>query len=215
MIKTFIKSHLFLVAFLFTSIAQAQSIEGRVRDAISGDLLVGATVNVIGTENGSVSDAQGNFKINNISSGLYDLEISYIGYFTFVEKEVWVKAGKVTYVEVKMQQNESELEAVEVSAAPLEIPAVSSFGITEEKINRYAASYNDPARLVTAISDVAVANDQNNQISVRGISPVYNVWRLEGVEIVNPNHLANAGTFNDQPAAIWWWREYSKCTNAR
>ncbi len=201
MIKMIVKSHLFLVAFLFTSIVQAQSIEGRVRDAMSGDLLVGATVNVIGTDNGSVSDAQGNFKINNISSGLYDLEISYIGYFTFVEKEVWVKAGKVTFVEVGMQQNESELEAVEVSAAPLAIPAVSSFGITEEKINRYAASYNDPARLVTAISDVAVANDQNNQISVRGISPIYNVWRLEGVEIVNPNHLSNAGTFNDQPAA--------------
>jgi hypothetical protein len=201
MIKMIFKSHLFIVAFLLLNDVFGQTIEGKVRDVISGEVLIGANVSITSGENGAVTDQQGVFRISGVSPGLHQIQVSYIGYFTFVEKEVWVKAGKVTFVEVNMHENASELEAVEISASPMEIQSVAAFGITEEKINRYAASYNDPARLVTAISDVAVANDQNNQISVRGISPIYNVWRLEGVEIVNPNHLANAGTFNDQPAS--------------
>ncbi|MCD8540982.1 MAG: hypothetical protein LRY55_15410 [Leadbetterella sp.] len=48
---------------------------------------------------------------------------------------------------------------------------------------------------------VANTNDQANNVSVRGNSPDYVQWRMEGVEIVNPNHLSNAGMFSDKPAA--------------
>ncbi|MFB0947709.1 MAG: TonB-dependent receptor, partial [Spirosomataceae bacterium] len=43
--------------------------------------------------------------------------------------------------------------------------------------------------------------DQANGISVRGNNPNTLQWRLEGVEIVNPNHTSNAGTFGDLPTA--------------
>jgi hypothetical protein len=66
---------------------------------------------------------------------------------------------------------------------------------------RYPNTYFDPGRLATAYGGVAQVDDGTNQISVRGVSPAMVRWRLEGLDIINPNHLPNAGTFNDAPAA--------------
>jgi hypothetical protein len=81
-------------------------------------------------------------------------------------------------------------------------PAFNSIqAITPEQTLRYAATYLDPARVATSFAGVAAANDQANGLVVRGNSPNSMQWRLEGVEIVNPNHLSNAGTFSDRPTS--------------
>ncbi|MFY0625090.1 MAG: carboxypeptidase-like regulatory domain-containing protein [Reichenbachiella sp.] len=178
----------------------AQNIEGNVSDFVSGEKLLGAAVTLSTDGKGSVTDEKGNFIISDLSPGLYELTISYLGYLPKVIPEIWVKNGKTSALVVRLKRDPQQLDEVVVSSTP-NIAKLSAIRITEEKINRYAASYNDPSRLAIASSDAMVSNDQNNQISVRGLSPTLNVWRLEGVEIVNPNHLSNAGTFNDQPAA--------------
>ena len=71
---------------------------------------------------------------------------------------------------------------------------------TIEETLRLPSTFFDPARLATFYAGVANPNDQANHLSVRGNSPNNNSWRLEGVEIVNPNHLSNAGTNTDRPA---------------
>ncbi len=177
----------------------AQQIEGTVRDKISGEALEGASVTIQGG-GGSVSDANGKFVISDLDPGSYTLTVSHLSYDAQQLHKVWVKANKVAYIEVRLDPKIEVLDRVVVRANPI-ISDVQSLEITEEKINRIAASYNDPARLVVLSPDVLVTNDQNNQISVRGLSPSLNSWRIEGVEVVNPNHLSNAGTFNDQPAA--------------
>ncbi|PIB34836.1 hypothetical protein BFP72_05165 [Reichenbachiella sp. 5M10] len=171
-----------------------------VRDLISGEPLVGATLHLDEQSGGAITDANGAFRIEKVAPGLHQLVVSYLGYEKHQEQNIWVKTGKTIYLTIDLTRQPGQLEELVVSANhPL--TQMSSLEITEEKINRYAATYYDPARLLLASSDVMVTNDQNNQISVRGLSPELNVWRLEGVEIVNPNHLSNAGTFNDQPAA--------------
>lgn len=177
-----------------------QAIEGRVLGAFNRDALVGASVMLNDSISIAVADANGNFRLENVPQGVNTLRVSYLGYQTYIDTEVWVKSGKVTYLEIAMTPGDQELNELVISGSAA-LRNVSSIQITEEKINRIAASYNDPARLIVASSDAMVTNDQNNQISVRGLSPDLNIWRLEGVEIVNPNHLSNAGTFNDQPAA--------------
>lgn len=66
---------------------------------------------------------------------------------------------------------------------------------------RFPAMFFDPARLAAAYPGVAQTDDGTNSLSIRGNSPASVGWRLEGVDIVNPNHLPNAGTFSDRPAA--------------
>jgi len=62
-------------------VTQTNNIKGRVLDA-AGDPIIGATVKVKGSnQTGTVTDLDGNFALNNISSGGY-LVVSYIGYKT-------------------------------------------------------------------------------------------------------------------------------------
>ncbi|MDH5610509.1 MAG: carboxypeptidase-like regulatory domain-containing protein, partial [Cyclobacteriaceae bacterium] len=178
---------------------QAQSIDGRIVDAINGQPLGGATVQMKGDVSGAVADEEGYFTIAGLNPARYQLTVSFLGYRSREISDVWVKAGKITSMEIRMERDAKVLDQVEVvDKSAMMVPGRRT--ITEEQINRFAASYYDPARLMTTSPDVALTNDQSNEISVRGISPNYNVWRLEGAEIVNPNHTPNAGTFSDQPA---------------
>ncbi|MCB0583823.1 MAG: TonB-dependent receptor, partial [Phaeodactylibacter sp.] len=68
-----------------------------------------------------------------------------------------------------------------------------------EETRRFPATFYDPARLSTAFAGVVNDNDQANGLVVRGNSPNSLIWRLEGLDIVNPNHTSNAGTFSDRP----------------
>ena len=70
---------------------------------------------------------------------------------------------------------------------------------TIEEVYRLPGTFYDPARLVALLPGVVQTNDQANPLSVRGNTPNANLWRLNGLAIVNPNHTANAGTFYDFP----------------
>ncbi|OAV42820.1 TonB-dependent siderophore receptor [Lewinella sp. 4G2] len=91
-----------------------------------------------------------------------------------------------------------DLPGAEVRA---EYKAVSPLAqrFTIEEVYRLPGTFYDPARLVALLPGVVQTNDQANHLSVRGNSPNKNLWRLNGLAIVNPNHTANAGTFYDFP----------------
>jgi len=64
--------------------------------------------------------------------------------------------------------------------------------LRSQDASRYAGGYYDPLRMVANFPGVASGNsDDNNEIVVRGNSPRGLLWRLEGIEIPNPNHLSN------------------------
>jgi hypothetical protein len=193
-------SYALLSLLFFSHLVCAQSITGKVSDALSLSPLQGANIVLTPGGKGSVSDSSGYFAFNDLEPGYYQLRISYLGYETVEISDIWVRSGTTLNQSIGLKREYSELTEVTVRSHqnPIEIGTLS---ITEEQVNRFAATYYDPARLITNAPDVAVTNDQNNRVSVRGISPNYNVWRLQGVEIVNPNHLTNAGTFSDEPIA--------------
>ncbi len=62
-----------------------------------------------------------------------------------------------------------------------------------EETKRYAGSFNDPARMAASYAGVTGTPDGNNDIIIRGNSPRGMLWRLEGIEVPNPNHFANEG----------------------
>ena len=64
------------------------------------------------------------------------------------------------------------------------------FSVTEA--NRYAGGFQDPARMALNFAGVTNAgSDQNNEIIIRGNSPKGLLWRMEGIEIPNPNHFGD------------------------
>ncbi len=59
------------------------------------------------------------------------------------------------------------------------------------------ASFDDPSRLLVKFPGFSNSNDQNNGIVYHGLPSWMSGWSLYGSEILNPNHLSTAGTFDD------------------
>ncbi|TLU99513.1 TonB-dependent receptor [Dyadobacter luticola] len=192
----------FLLLLFTSSFAQnlSSTIRGTVRDADTGSPLVGATVRITPGNEGNITGPDGTFRFVSLEPGRYQLTISYVGFKTVHIPEILLESGKESINQVRLAPSGTDLQEATVSGA--QSVAVNSVQpITIEQTYRYAATYMDPARVATSFPGVAAANDQANSLVVRGNSPNTLQWRLEGVEIVNPNHLSNAGTFSDQPTS--------------
>jgi len=192
-----------LLLFLFSAgLSYAQEftsvVRGSVKDADSGLPLAQATVQLDGR--GGITDESGVFRFDRVQVGRHVLTVSLVGYQTLVISEILLESGKENVQEVRLAASGRQLREATVSGS--RPPAFNSVqAITAEQTLRYAATYLDPARVATSFAGVAAANDQANGLVVRGNSPNSMQWRLEGVEIVNPNHLSNAGTFSDRPTS--------------
>ncbi len=197
----------FLFVLFINSIAVSgqdlgQTIRGKVRDQNTAKPLVGASISIFKSDilvSGSVTDSLGNFQILNVNPDRYKLSISFTGFSSF-EDELLVISGKESIVNASLIESSTMLKEVEIRSSTVEEPAgVTS--ISMEKSMRVPANFFDPVRMVTSYPGVVAANDQSNSIAVKGYSPNGLLWRLQGLDIVSPNHLANAGTFSDKPVA--------------
>ncbi len=179
-----------------------QVVRGKVVDAITGQALEGASVLLCNDADtiGTATGADGRFRFDGVPVGRYRLEASHLGYAPYALAEVLVGGGKETVVEAALLPHVSQLGEV-VVRAPTDEMALLPAGhrITVEEQFRFPATYYDPARLVQSYPAVTGLHDGTNLLSVRGHSPTTLRWRLQGLDIVNPNHTANAGTLSDRP----------------
>ena len=173
-----------------------QTVRGQVCDVASGEPMIGVTITVEnGTTMGVVSDADGNFVINNVPVGRHSVRATYIGYEPVLLKEQMVSSGKELVLTLRMRESISELGEVVVKPRvnkqlPLnEMAQVGARMFSVEEANRYAGGMADPARTASMFAGVA-AGGVTNGISIHGNSPQMLQWRVEGVEVNNPNHFA-------------------------
>lgn len=148
---------------------------------------------------GTTSDASGLFLFRNVLPGRYIIKVSYTGYETS-HQEILVISARRTEVTFQLREFQNTLDEVEIVASRSESYQPGEHSITNEKALRIPANFFDPVRVITSYPGVISANDQNNTVVIRGNSPAGLLWRINGLDVVNPNHLANAGTFSDKPA---------------
>lgn len=197
--------------FLNTLHAQSagQTIRGTVVDKQAQLNLPGVSIAVLNTSPlvGTTTDANGKFKLENIQPGRYDLKINFTGYKEMVMPNVVVNSGKETILEIGMEETISELSEVEVTAVKKnetnnELISVSGRSFSMEEVNRYAGGRSDPARLASNFAGVSSPDDSRNDIVIRGNSPTGVLWRIEGLNIPNPNHFSTIGTTGGPVSAI-------------
>jgi hypothetical protein len=207
-----IKLILVLAGIAMQSHAQnlTQTIRGNITDLDGKFPLVGATIIILDASpiHGTSADADGNFRFDNISMGRVNLKLSYIGYEDRVVQNVVVTSGKEVVLQLTMQESLAKLDAVVVKAqkekglVKNDMALLSAHSVTVEETQRYAGSFNDPARMVSSFAGVTTNPEGNNDIVVRGNSPKYVQWRLEGVEIPNPNHFGSVGSTGGPISAL-------------
>ncbi len=102
---------------------------------------------------------------------------------------------------ISLAQKDSTMETIVIREQVNPFNALgSSVDLKVSETLKYPGVFFDPARLAMAKAGVVNDNDQANGLSIRGNSPDALQWRLEGVEILNPNHLSNAANWNNSPA---------------
>lgn len=195
-----IKLLLLLTLPLIETMAQnaTQTIRGIVLDKDAQFAIIGANVIIIGTDPliGATTDVDGKFRIENVPIGRQSIKVSYLGYEDSFVSEIQVGAGKEIILDIQLKEMASQLNEVVVVAKPLKdqplnaMATVSARSFTVEEASRYAGSFSDPGRMASAFAGVVSNNSFTNEITIRGNSPTGLLWRLEGVEIPTPNHLA-------------------------
>jgi CarboxypepD_reg-like domain len=189
---------LMFTTFIFSQ-NLTQTVRGTLIDEDSKMPLIGANVILLDSNpiKGVTTDDNGNFKLDNIPIGRIALKLSYIGYENAIIPNIVVNSGKEVVLNLTMRESAVKMDAVVVTVdknkgeALNDMAILSARSISPEETSRYAGGFNDPSRIVSNFAGVTNTQDGSNDIIVRGNSPKYVQWRLEGEQITNPNHFAD------------------------
>jgi hypothetical protein len=179
-----------------------QTIRGTILDKQSHSPVPGVTVILLdSTKNiGTTTDVDGNFEIKSLPIGRISIKAFLMGYAPVVFRNLILNAGKELIVNIELEEQVNDLKEVVVKSgydkreAINEMATVSARSFSVEETNRFAGSLGDPSRMAMNYAGVAVAGDSRNDIVIRGNSPTGLLWRLDGINIPNPNHFGSLGT---------------------
>jgi hypothetical protein len=176
-----------------------QILKGTVTDRETGMPLPGANIFILDSSPplGVVADTNGKFRFAT-SIGRITIRISFLGYEDMILKDVLITSGREVNITAGLQEKVIQTNEVVVRSSKGNIPNISQMAavsintIRPEDALHYAGGFYDPARIVNSFAGVVTANnDDSNDLIIRGNSPRGLLWRLEGVEIPNPNHFSS------------------------
>ena len=198
-----------LCLFLINNSTKAQeitqTIRGKIADQENKVSLIGANValNIADRLIGTTTDVDGNFKLEAVPIGRHNIIVTYLGYEPLQLSNILVTSGKELVLNLEMTESTVVMDEVIVSAKNKadKTKAINSFAtlsartFSVEETSRYVAASFDPARMAQNYAGVSIgaSSDLFNEIIIRGNSPSGVLWRLEGIEIPNPNHFGNLG----------------------
>lgn len=191
---------LFLPVFSQTSPeTNTQIIRGIVRDKQTQQSLAGVRVQA-GTIT-AFSDENGRFLLPKVPTGRVHFTAQMPGYTPYTQEDVLLLSTKALSLEIEMTPEDQQLKETVISTSrnvfePLnDLAVVSTRSFTVDETERVAAGVNDPGRVALSYPGVQKGEDETeNQIIARGNSPIGILWRLEGIDIPNPNHFALIGS---------------------
>jgi hypothetical protein len=189
--------------------AYTQRISGIVTDAQSQSPIPDVMVIIVDStlKIGTRTDENGRYVLEGVPVGRRTIRFSIIGYEERYLNNVLITSGKEAVYNLEMVEKVTTTETVEIvgqaekGKANNDMTTVSSKAFSADEAGRFAGSLNDPARMAMNFAGVASAGDSRNDIIIRGNSPTGLLWRMEGVDIPNPNHFASSGS-NGGPISI-------------
>ncbi len=185
----------------------AQTVRGTVLNASTQQAIPGATVRIAELTKGANTRSGGTFALQAIPPGRYTLRVSALGYEPYSTPLV-VTSGKELVLTILLTEKIIKTEEIAVNGskggftAINEAALISSNVFTLDDAYRFAGARGDVARMASAFAGVLSANDQRNDIIIRGGSPTELLWRLDGLDVPNPNHFATQGSTGGPVGAV-------------
>ncbi|MEN8226693.1 MAG: TonB-dependent receptor [Bacteroidota bacterium] len=203
-----------LIMALSTTLAFSQdltqTVRGTICDTDNQQPLTAAEVLILGTNPlvGTITDENGKFRLEHVPVGRITLQLFYLGYEDRIIPNIEVNSGKEVVLDLHIQESAVQMEEVVVKAyknkgqALNDMSLVSSRSISPEETRRYAGGFTDPSRLLSSFAGVTSTPDGGNDITVRGNSPKYIQWRVDGVEIPNPYHFDDQNSLGGEGLSV-------------
>jgi hypothetical protein len=189
-------SRLLAIVLLFggavTASAQSGIVTGILRDAVTGDELVGVNIVIVGTSTGATTDLDGRYTLKNPPSEPFDLRFSYVGYASSTVTGVKASSGATVKLDVSLKPTEIEGEEVVVTAerqlntessllAVRKKAATIGDAVSMEQVKRSPdATSGDALRRITGVTVM-----DNKFVFVRGVTDRYNSATLNGVSVTS------------------------------
>ncbi|GAA4273572.1 TonB-dependent receptor [Aquimarina gracilis] len=196
-----IKNTVLVLSLLLVSKIHAQvygELSGNVTDE-TGQPILGASVFLEDTEKGAQTDFDGNYRIENIVPGSYNLIVSYVGFETQTKFNVIVRSKGTLPSNFILKQSTETLDEVVISNAnkisrPKETP-LSTQSLSAVEIATYPGSNNDVVQVAQTLPGVSPSiGGFRNDLIIRGGAPNETVYYLDGMEVPNINHFSTQGS---------------------
>ncbi|MDY3914839.1 MAG: TonB-dependent receptor [Phocaeicola sp.] len=196
---------LFFMLFSVVAEASTGTLKGTVKDKTTGEALIGATVQIVETGDGVITDIDGNYSLS-VKSGSYTIVIRYISYKSIEIPNVKINKEKV--LNILLEPDELILTNVFVTAkAKNNTEAavlnkqrnslVVQSGISSQQISR--TTDKDASEVIRRIPGISIIDDKF--VIVRGLSQRYNNARINGGAIPSSEADSRAFSFDLIPSS--------------
>ncbi|MBN1388252.1 MAG: TonB-dependent receptor [Bacteroidales bacterium] len=171
-------------------------IKGRVFNAATNEGVPFATVVIVGTTTGAMTDFDGNFTFTGVEPGYIQLKASSVGFEAYVTNSFLVTRDKTVSMDLPLAESVVGIDDVVVKASPfrkkLESPvSVRIIGI--EEIEKNPGGNRDISKVIQSFPGVASTPAYRNDVIVRGGGPNENRFYLDEIEIPYLNHFSTQG----------------------
>jgi outer membrane receptor for ferrienterochelin and colicin len=160
-------------------------LSGSVKDAQTGEPLVGANIIIVGTDYGAATNVDGNFVILNIPPGNYSVKISYIGYQTSLVTDVQIIVDQTTLLPITLTHESIEVEEVIVTAST---PMVQRDVTSSVSVIRRDQIEALPVSTFTDLLSLqaGVVETGSNNLHIRGGRSNEVAYLVDGVYVKDP-----------------------------
>ena len=194
------KSIVSLVILLFCISCYSQnnngSVKGKIVNINNNDPVPYATISVIGTSLGAISDTSGNFFIKGIAPGYVRLKVSSVGFKPDVTNNIFVTNARPVETEISLEEESTQVGEVVVKGSAImrndESP-VSLQALSSAEIEKSPGSNRDISKVMQVLPGVSSTPAYRNDIIVRGGGTSENRFYLDGIEIPTINHFSTQG----------------------
>ncbi len=189
--------YLFLVLLPAFGFTQTASLKGKVYNSLTNEPVPFAVVSIQGTTTAVTADVDGNYVLQNLMPGQYNIEVTFVGFRKKSFFEVSVFNSKVVFLDIPLDEEVKNIKEVEIKASPFnktqESPlSLRTIGVSE--IERNPGGNRDISRVIQSFPGVASTASFRNDIIIRGGAPNENRFYLDGVEVPVINHFATQGS---------------------
>ena len=170
---------------------QTSTLSGTVRDAATGESLIGVTVFVPETNQGTVTNEYGFYSIG-LAAGEQTIRFTYLGY---ADVERTVDLTESVQLNIDMSESEEALEVVVIQAdgerTNIRTPQMSVNALTSETIKKIPVVLGeaDVVKAITLLPGVTTAGEGASGFNVRGGAQDQNLILLDEAIIFNSSHL--------------------------